>query len=99
MTEKINPEALAEWGEEDGAAPEEVRSGVQPVDEEMIRQYVEDNNLLPTYSAVPFAAWLDEYWYQHSEPSSITNGEVISGALVDWCGGRPDPEGRIKNGQ
>ena len=87
MSEKLNPEALAEWGEEAGAAPQDRRAGVQPVTEEMIRGYVLDNNELPEYSARPFAAWLDNNWFEYSEPETRTNKEVIDGALVDWRGG------------
>lgn len=87
MNEELNPAALAEWGQEAGSPPEERRAGVQTVTEEMILQYVLDNNELPDYSARPFAAWLDSNWFQYSEPSAVTNKEVIDGALMDWRGG------------
>lgn len=87
--EKLNPEAIAEWGQEAGAGPaDEVREGVQPVTEEMILDYIRRENELPDYSAVPFAAWINESWFQYSEPETLTNKEVIDGALMDWCGGR-----------
>lgn len=88
MSDKLNPEALAEWGEEEGSPPEQVRDGVQPVDEHMILDYVLEKNFLPDYSAQPFSEWLNLNFFQYSEPSTVTNAVVVEAALHDWCGGR-----------
>ena len=82
----LDPNALAEIGDEEGAPPEEVRPGVQPVDEVMIRVYVITTNELPEESARPFAKWLHGVWFEFSEEPGPTNGEVIAGALAHWRG-------------
>jgi hypothetical protein len=79
--DKLNPDALAESGTDLDERPE-----VQPVAEAMIRAYVIDASELPRYSAEPFAAWLYEMWNDFNEDGTLTNGEVIAGALADWRG-------------
>lgn len=88
MTDKLDPTAWAETGDTDL----DERDGVQEVDAQMIFDYVTDENvnLLPTYSAQPFARWLDDNWINFTESTNglRTNGDVITGALINWCGGR-----------
>lgn len=87
MTEKLNPNAWALVDDEDLDA----REGVQEVDPNMIFDYVTTTNELPAYSARPFAEWLNYNWHEFTDSSRegvLTNGDVIQGALVDWCGGR-----------
>lgn len=87
--EKLNPDAIAEWGEESGAPSEDIRPGVQPVDSDMIFAYVTETDELPLdVSARAFANWLDGMWYEYSEPETYTNRQVIESALVDWRGGK-----------
>ncbi|MFF0183475.1 hypothetical protein [Streptomyces sp. NPDC005244] len=88
MTEKLNPAALAERYEERGADPADIRDGVQPVDEDMIRRYVVEAGHLPMESAGPFADWLDGVFDEYVEDGNDkqTNGEVVSGALKYWRG-------------
>ncbi|MBD3004595.1 hypothetical protein [Streptomyces sp. 5-10] len=86
--EKLNPEALAE----SAAAEDSPRDGVQEVDAAMILAYVLDRNELPPESARPFADWIHEVWTEFVNPEeSVTNREVIEGALEHWCGGRVFP--------
>jgi hypothetical protein len=83
MADKINPDALAQTDDSELDA----RPGVQEVTEEMIFAYVvEELEALPTYSARPFAAWLDHNWYSFNEEGANTVGDVITGALADWRG-------------
>lgn len=82
----LNPDALAETSEEAGAAPEDVRPGVQPVDDDMIREYILAAGELPEESARPFAKWLNEVWFDFSEEPGPTNGAIITGALSYWRG-------------
>lgn len=84
MTDKINPDALAESGDfEHDERPE-----VQKVTEEMIFAYVAGElQELPDYSARPFAEWLDQNWNDFNEEGTETVGSVIRGALSDWRGG------------
>ncbi|MFF8901691.1 hypothetical protein ACF082_29890 [Streptomyces lydicus] len=84
--EKLNPKALAEASDEAGAAPEDVRPGVQPVDKGMIREYVIEAGELPEESARAFAAWLNSVWFDFVEEPGLSNGEVIAGALAYWRG-------------
>lgn len=79
---KLDPKALAQTGLGD------TREGVQPVTRVMIREYVVERNELPDYSAWPFADRLNSVWFEYAEDPELTNGDVIEGALVDWCGGR-----------
>jgi hypothetical protein len=91
--EELNPKALAEWSDEAADLEENIRPGVQPVDEEMILNYVLRQNELPEESARPFAEWINQNWYQFSgdDQDNVTNGDVIEGALLHWCGGRIMP--------
>ncbi|WP_030798918.1 hypothetical protein [Streptomyces sp. NRRL S-337] len=82
----LDPNALAEISDEAGAAPEDVRPGVQPVDYDMIRDYVIKAGELPEESARPFARWLNETWFDFSEEPGQTNGDIINGALAYWRG-------------
>ncbi|MFI9079147.1 hypothetical protein ACIGW8_22200 [Streptomyces sioyaensis] len=84
--DKLDPNALAETGDEAGAPPEDVRPGVQPVDEDMIRVHVIEAGELPEESARPFARWLHETWYDFNEEPGNTNGGTIAGALAFWRG-------------
>lgn len=86
--EKLNPAALAEWEDEQGANPEDIRPGVQTVDERMIAAYVIEAEELPRVSALPFATYLDREWGEYIDPDNpaLTNGDVISGALAFWRG-------------
>lgn len=85
--EKIRPDALAECGD-----PElDDREEVQPVTEMMILEYVRETKQLPMESARPFARWIQDEWYGFSEEGDVTVGDVISGALEHWCGGRVEP--------
>ncbi|GAA5033260.1 hypothetical protein [Streptomyces siamensis] len=79
--EKLNPDALAECGDDLDDRPE-----VQPVTETMIRVHVIDSGELPEYSARPFASWLYEVWNDFNEDGDLTNGQVIEGALAGWRG-------------
>ena len=82
----LDPNALAETGDEEGAAPEDVRPGVQPVNGDMIREYVIAAGELPEVSARPFAEWLHDAWFDFSEEPGPTNGDIIAGALDYWRG-------------
>lgn len=85
---KLDPAALAEWDEEVGADPQDVRDGVQPVDADMIAAFVVEAGELPWDSARPFGDWLDSVWNDYTEPDNpaLTNGAVIEGALAYWRG-------------
>jgi hypothetical protein len=85
---KLNPAALAEWDDEQGARPEDIRPGVQAVDADMIAAYVVDTEELPQESARPFGQYLDSAWNDYIDPDNpaLTNGDVISGALAFWRG-------------
>jgi len=94
VTEKLNPDALAEWASDDEGSEDGYREGVQVVDSSMIYAYVVDKNELPPYSAKPFSNWLHSQWFEFSQDGvRMTNREVIDGGLEDWCGGRIMPEG------
>ncbi|TVZ96507.1 hypothetical protein [Streptomyces sp. BK340] len=80
--EKLNPNALAESGDNDL----DERPKVQPVTEAMIRAHVIGAEELPPYSARPFSAWLYETWNEFNADGKLTNGQVIAGALADWRG-------------
>ena len=82
----LDPNALAETSDEAGAALEDVRPGVQPVDDDMIREYVIKAGELPEESARPFAEWLHDTWFDFSEDPGPTNGDIINGALAYWRG-------------
>lgn len=85
---KLDPSALAEWDEEQGACPQDVRPGVQPVDADMIADFVVEAGELPRESAQPFGDWLDGVWNDYTDPGdpTQTNGDVIAGALSYWRG-------------
>lgn len=85
--DKLNPDALAETGEETGAPAEEIRKGVQPVDAVMIERYVIDSGELHVpESAKAFGVWLDRDWYDFNEDGDRTNGQVVAGGLAEWRG-------------
>lgn len=84
MTEKLDPQALAQL--EDG----DDRDGVQEVTAELIRDYVMEAHGLPEVSARALGNWLYEYWFDNVDPERIppmTNGQVIAGAVSYWTGG------------
>ncbi|MEV1006113.1 hypothetical protein [Streptomyces sp. NPDC049881] len=80
-TEPLNPDALAEAGDEDLDS----RPGVQRVTEDMIYAHV-TGAALPPESARPFAVWLDAEWYSWNEDGAQTVGTVLAGALAYWRG-------------
>lgn len=86
MTEKLNPDAIAEWEDWDP----KTHPDVQPVTEGMILAYVVQEGELPSYSARPFAKWLFVHWNGFTDDEdrngTQTNGDVIQGALADWRG-------------
>lgn len=85
--DKLNPEALAEWGEEEGAPAEDVRPGVQrDVTPEMIADYMVETNKLPRESAEPFAEYLHQTWNDYVEGEPLTQRDLIAGALEFWRG-------------
>lgn len=97
MTDKLDPTAWAHTG--DGEYDE--KHGTVLPTEEQVSEYVQREYSLPTYSAVPFAAWLigdstdgayaDDTWESFTDPTAdlpITIDGVISGAVRHWCGGR-----------
>lgn len=69
----LNPNAPATDVEEDA--------------EDAIYTYVfRDLRALPSESARPFAAWLDEEWNTFNEDEDKTVGQVVAGALAYWRG-------------
>lgn len=82
MTADLNPDALAESGDEEL----DDRDNVQPVTEMMIYEYAVGKGELPRESARPFAEWLHEVWFDWNEDGELTNGKVIAGALQHWRG-------------
>jgi len=50
----------------------------------------EDGGALPEYSARPFAGWLFNVWENWTEEPETTVGDVLKGAVSDWCGGRTE---------
>jgi hypothetical protein len=84
---KLNPDALAEWGDEEGAPDDQVRPGVQrDVDARMIAEYVIKQNELPRPSAEPFGEYLHQHWNDYVENEPLTQRELIAGALAFWRG-------------
>ncbi|UQA91662.1 hypothetical protein [Streptomyces halobius] len=79
--DKLNPDALAECGDDEL----DEREAVQPVTEMMIYKYVVGSEL-PSESAHPFATWLYQVWYQFNEDGELTNGKLIAGPLSHWRG-------------
>jgi hypothetical protein len=87
--DKLNPDALAEWGEEEGAPADQVRANVQrDVTPQMITDYVVAEDELPQESAEPFGSYLHEHWNDYVEYEEITQRALIAGALEYWRGGR-----------
>lgn len=85
--DKLNPDALAEWGEEEGAPDVDVRPGVQrDVTPEMIADYVTDEGELPRVSAEPFGRYLHRAWNDYVESETLTQRDLIAGALAFWRG-------------
>jgi hypothetical protein len=85
--DKFNPDALAEWGDEDGAPAEEVRPGVQRgVTPRMITAYVVEAGELPEESARPFGEYLHEHWNDYVESETVSHRDLIGGALAFWRG-------------
>ncbi|MFJ4627149.1 hypothetical protein [Streptomyces sp. NPDC088847] len=84
---KLDPDALAEWGDEEGAPAEDVRTGVQrDVTPEMITAYVVEAGELPQESAEPFGEYLHQQWNDYVESENITHRDLIHGALAYWRG-------------
>lgn len=75
--------ALAEMEDRDD------RPGVEPVDQDDIREWAEDPNGggLPGPSADAFANWLDDAFFSFNEEGDKTNEEVLKGARAHWIGG------------
>jgi hypothetical protein len=97
MTSKLDPTAWARTGDEDY---DQKHKTVMPT-EEQIADYAHREYSLPLYSARPFAAWLtgngstnewaSDEWEQFTDPDAdlpLTVDQVISGAVIQWCGGR-----------
>lgn len=85
--DKLIPDALAEWGDEESAPAEDVRPGVQrDVTPEMIAEYVITEGLLPRESAEPFGQYLHQAWNDYVEGENLTQRDLISGALEYWRG-------------
>lgn len=72
--------ALAEM--EDGDS----RPGVKALTRYDIREWAEDDGGLPAVSARPFAAWLNEVFYDFNEGGELTNEQVLKGARAHWVG-------------
>lgn len=86
--DKLNPDALAEWGDEDGAPADEVRPNVQrDVTPQMITAYVLAEGELPSESAEPFGKYLHQEWNDYVESEELTQRALIEGALSYWRGG------------
>lgn len=82
---RIDPNAPAQWDSEDD------RPGAVEVDYNMILDYVYSPNgdcILPRReSAVAFAAWANEVWFDfHDGEVSTTNKDILDGMLADWRG-------------
>ena len=85
--DELNPEALAEWGEEEGAPDTDVRPNVQrDVTADMIADYVVDEGELPRESAGPFGRYLHQTWNDYVESETLTQRDLIAGALAFWRG-------------
>jgi hypothetical protein len=80
--DKLDPDALAESGDDELDA----RESVQPVTPAMIREHLRLTEELPSVSARSFAAWIHENWNDWNEDGDLTNGQVIAGALAHWRG-------------
>ncbi|MFE9810685.1 hypothetical protein [Streptomyces sp. NPDC005548] len=85
--DKLNPNALAEWGDEEGAPDADVRPDVQrDVTPEMITDYVIAEGELPDVSARPFGEYLHQQWNDYVENEEMTQRDLIAGALEFWRG-------------
>lgn len=85
--DKLNPDALAEWDDEQYADETEVRPGVQrDVTPDMITEYVIAEGALPEPSARPFGNYLHAVWNDWVEQQDITHRDLIAGALQFWRG-------------
>lgn len=81
---KLNPDALAVCGD----IKLDQRPEVQFTTVAMILTHVLDHSGLPFESANPFSNWIYDTWYDFNEDGTLTNGQVIEGAITHWCGGR-----------
>lgn len=80
MTEKLNPDAIADDGSGEFPSAQEVTC-------DMILDYVIDTEQLPKESAEPFAEYADRNWYEYNDgDGTITNGQIIEGMLAYWRG-------------
>lgn len=52
----------------------------------MIAEYVISEGELPRASAEPFSEYVHYEWNDYVEGQTITNGDVIAGALEWWRG-------------
>lgn len=88
VPDELDPDALAEAHDEQEADPADIRPGVQPVDEEMIKAYVLKRRWLPEESAEAFSTYLNDNWFEYVEDPDLglTNGKVVEGALSYWRG-------------
>lgn len=85
--DKLNPDALAEWGDEEGAPADEVRPNVQrDVTPQVIAAYIIEEGELPRVSAEPFGEYLHQTWNDYVENETLTQRELIAGALEFWRG-------------
>lgn len=84
---RIDPDALAEWSDEEGAPDDQVRPNVQrDVTPEMIAEYVVTEGELPEQSARPFGEYLHQEWNDYVENEDMTHRDLIAGALEFWRG-------------
>jgi len=84
---KLNPDALAEWSDEEGRPASDIRPGVQPnVTPHMITAYVLELGALPRESAEPFSEYLHRMWNDYVESEDIKQKDLVAGALEYWRG-------------
>jgi hypothetical protein len=80
MSEKFNPDAIAENGSYEFP-------GAQDVHEGMIHAYVIEEWGWPIVSASPFARFADDVWFEYNDGSGTqTNGQILAGILAYWRG-------------
>lgn len=87
MTDKLDPTEFALTGDDEY---DEEHGCVIPPRGQILR-YAIDELHLPHYSAWPFSDWLFENWAEFTDSGRevpFTVGDVLSGAVADWCGGR-----------
>lgn len=87
MADTLDPTAFALTGDDDY---DKEHGCVMPPEGQILR-YAIDELSLPHYSAWPFVYWLVDAWTDFTDnerevPLSV--GDVLSGAVADWCGGR-----------